>query len=35
MMLQSTMFEQQKIDLSSAPWAMHEFLLGADLWPTA
>ena len=31
MMLQSTMFEQQKIDLSSAPWAMHEFFAGSGL----
>ena len=31
MMLQSTMFEQQKIDLSSAPWTMHEFFAGSGL----
>ena len=31
MMLQSTMFENQKIDLSSAPWTMHEFFAGSGL----
>lgn len=30
-MLQRTMFEKQKIDLSSAPWAMHEFFAGSGL----
>ena len=30
-MLQRTMFEQQKIDLSSAPWTMHEFFAGSGL----
>ena len=31
MMLQSTIFENQKIDLSSAPWTMHEFFAGSGL----
>ena len=31
MMLQSTIFEKQKIDLSSAPWTMHEFFAGSGL----
>lgn len=31
MMLQCTMFEKQKIDLSSAPWTMHEFFAGSGL----
>lgn len=31
MMLQSTMVEKQKIDLSSAPWTMHEFFAGSGL----
>lgn len=26
MILQSTMYQKQNIDLSSAPWTMHEFL---------
>ena len=30
-MLQCTMFEKQKIDLSSAPWTMHEFFAGSGL----
>ena len=30
-MLQRTMFEKQKIDLSSAPWTMHEFFAGSGL----
>lgn len=31
MMLQSAIFEKQKIDLSSAPWTMHEFFAGSGL----
>lgn len=31
MMLQRTMFEKEKIDLSSAPWTMHEFFAGSGL----
>lgn len=31
MMLQSTIFEKQKIDLSFAPWTMHEFFAGSGL----
>lgn len=31
MMLQSTMFKQQKVDLSAAPWTMHEFFAGSGL----
>lgn len=31
MMLQSTILERQKIDLSSAPWMMHEFFAGSGL----
>lgn len=31
MMLQSTIFEKQSIDLSSAPWIMHEFFAGSRL----
>lgn len=30
-MLQGTMFEKQNIDLSSAPWTMHEFFAGSGL----
>lgn len=30
-MHQCTMFEKQKIDLSSAPWTMHEFFAGSGL----
>lgn len=30
-MLQRTIFEEQKIDLSSAPWTMHEFFAGSGL----
>lgn len=31
MMLQSTMFNQEKVDLSTAPWTMHEFFAGSGL----
>lgn len=31
MMLQSTMLKQQKVDLSTAPWTMHEFFAGSGL----
>lgn len=31
MMLQRTIFEKEKIDLSSAPWTMHEFFAGSGL----
>lgn len=31
MMLQRTMFQEQRIDLSSAPWKMHEFFAGSGL----
>ena len=31
MMLQSTMFKKQRIDLSSAVWTMHEFFAGSGL----
>ncbi len=30
-MLQHTMFEKERIDLSSAPWKMHEFFAGSGL----
>lgn len=30
-MLQSTMYNKMKIDLSSAPWTMHEFFAGSGL----
>lgn len=30
-MLQSTMYEKQKINLASAPWKMHEFFAGSGL----
>lgn len=30
-MLQSTMYEKHNIDLSSAPWTMHEFFAGSGL----
>ena len=30
-MLQRTLFEKQNIDLSSAPWTMHEFFAGSGL----
>ena len=30
-MLQRTIFERQKIDLSSTPWTMHEFFAGSGL----
>ena len=30
-MLQSTMNKRKKIDLSSAPWTMHEFFAGSGL----
>ena len=31
MILQSTMYQKQNIDLSSAPWTMHEFFAGSGL----
>ena len=31
MMLQRTMYEKKNIDLSSAPWTMHEFFAGSGL----
>lgn len=31
MILQSTIFEKQSIDLSFAPWIMHEFFAGSGL----
>lgn len=31
MMLQGTMYKKQHIDLSSAPWTMHEFFAGSGL----
>lgn len=31
MMLQSTLIKKQKLDLSSAPWTMHEFFAGSGL----
>ena len=30
-MLQSTMYKQENIDLSAAPWTMHEFFAGSGL----
>ena len=31
MILQSTMYQKQNIDLSSAPWTMHEYFAGSGL----
>ena len=31
MILQRTMYQKQNIDLSSAPWTMHEFFAGSGL----
>ena len=31
MILKSTMYQKQNIDLSSAPWTMHEFFAGSGL----
>ena len=31
MILQSTVYQKQNIDLSSAPWTMHEFFAGSGL----
>ena len=31
MPLQSTMYQKQKIDISAAPWLMHEFFAGSGL----
>ena len=30
-MLQRTLYKKQNIDLSSAPWTMHEFFAGSGL----
>ena len=31
MALQSTMYQKQNIDVSAAPWTMHEFFAGSGL----